>query len=80
MNLTPPQNYLNILIAIVFALMIWSVLNVNAPAKPSLQKAVEAITYVKDKAGICYASLASDTGGGHEAVSITAVPCEKVRL
>ncbi|GAB6142531.1 hypothetical protein JCM14076_32610 [Methylosoma difficile] len=52
----------------------------KALQKLSLQKAVEAITYVKDKAGICYASLASDTSGGYEVISITAVPCEKVRL
>ena len=61
-------------------LMFWYATLPNAPQKPSLQKAVENITYVKDKAGICYASLASDTSGGHEVISITAVPCEKVRL
>lgn|GEM_PF-1171578 len=64
----------------VFGLMILHTLEPNAPQKPSLQKAVENITYVKDKVGICYASLASDTSGGHEVISITAVPCEKVRL
>jgi microsomal dipeptidase-like Zn-dependent dipeptidase len=71
---------IDIAILMVFALMISTVIDKNKPEKPSLQKAVENITYVKDKAGICYASLASDTSGGHEVISITAVPCEKVRL
>ena len=72
--------YLNLSIVTVFAIMVWSVIDINEPPKTSLQKPVENITYFKDKVGICYASLASDNSGGHKVISITAVPCEKVGL
>jgi hypothetical protein len=39
-----------------------------------------ALTYSKDRHGICYASLSSTTSHGLKVVSITDVPCEKVRL
>lgn len=51
--------------------------------KTSAEKAAEIankLTYVKDKYGLCYATIGSYSYGANIVTSITAVPCEKVGL
>lgn len=44
------------------------------------QSVVKNLSYAKDKYGVCYAMISSVTYGGHESISITAVPCKQVHL
>ena len=51
--------------------------------KTSAEKAAEIadkLTYVKDKHGICYATIGSYSYGANIVTSLATVPCEKVGL
>lgn len=44
------------------------------------KKIVDAISYIKDKdVDLCFATIKSLSYNGHEIVSITNVPCDKIR-
>lgn len=52
--------------------------NVNKSSQEDISDITKKLTYFKDSYGICYASIKSYSHGGHQVVSITDIPCDKV--